>query len=105
MAATWVSNSGFGTSPNFSTKISMSCRAAWNTFMTAWLAKSSPSGARSSSGACGVHHRDFMRAGQLHDAEFRPVGALAHEFGIDGDEILGAEPIAELLQRFGGGYQ
>ncbi len=35
MAATWVSNSGVGTAPNSCRKISMSCRAAWNTFSTA----------------------------------------------------------------------
>ena len=37
-----------------------------------------------------VDHRDLVVAGELHDAELRPVGALAHEFGIDGDEFLGA---------------
>ncbi len=42
-----------------------------------------------------VDHRDLMRAGQLHDAEFRPVGALAHEFGIDGDEFLRSEAPTE----------
>ncbi len=33
MAATWVSNSGLGTSPKRRTKISMSCAAAWKTFV------------------------------------------------------------------------
>ena len=42
-----------------------------------------------------VDHRDLVLAGQLHDAEFRPVGALAHEFGIDGDEFLRRQTVAE----------
>ena len=43
----------------------------------------------------GVDHRDLVVAGKLHDAELRPVGALAHELGIDGDELLRREPAAE----------
>ena len=41
-------------------------------------------------GGLGVHHGDLMHAGKLHDAEFRPIGAFADEFGIDGDEGLRA---------------
>ena len=44
-----------------------------------------------------IDHRDLVRAGKLHHAEFRPVGALAHEFGIDGDELFAAQPVAERL--------
>ena len=33
-----------------------------------------------------IDHHDFVRAGKLHQAQFRPVGAFAHEFRVDGDE-------------------
>ena len=105
MAAIWVSNSGVGTAPKRSTKISMSWRAAWNTFSTAGLASSSPSGVRSMPSACGVDHGDLVVAGELHDAELREVGAFAHELGIDGDERFGGEAAAERPERFGGGDQ
>ena len=52
-----------------------------------------------------IDHRDLVFAGKLHDAELRPVGALAHEFGIDGDELFRREPVAEGLEGFGGGDQ
>ena len=37
-------------------------------------------------------------AGHLDQAQFWPVGGLAHEFGIDGDKGLGVDPFAERLQ-------
>ena len=105
MAAIWVSNSGRGTSPKRSTKISMSCRAAWNTFITAWSASSRAERGEIDVRRLRIDHRDLVLAGKLHDAEFRPVGAFAHEFGIDGDEFLRRETVAEGLQRLGGGDQ
>ena len=95
MAAIWVSNSGCGTSPKRSTKISMSCRAAWNTFSTAWLASSVAKRGEIEVRRLRVDHRDLVVAGELHDTELRPVGALAHELGIDGDEFLGRQTVAE----------
>ena len=50
-------------------------------------------------GGQGVDHRDLVVAGELHDAELRPVGALAHEFGVDGDEFFRGEAGAEGLER------
>ena len=41
-----------------------------------------------------IDHRNLAVAGKLHDAELRPVGALAHEFGIDGHEFLRGEAVA-----------
>ena len=35
---------------------------------------------------------DAVGAGDLHQAELWPIGALAHEFGIDADERLFGEP-------------
>ena len=52
-----------------------------------------------------IDHRDLVRAGKLHHAEFRPVGALPHEFGIDGDELFRRQPIAKSLQSLRGGNQ
>ena len=40
-----------------------------------------------------VRSRHLGVAGQLHDAELRPIGALAHELGIDGDEFLAARAV------------
>ena len=48
-----------------------------------------------------VHHRHLVRAGQLHHAEFGPIGPFAHEFGIDGDEALLLQPRAESVQSVG----
>ena len=49
-----------------------------------------------------VHDRDILGAGKLDEAEFRVIGALAHEFGIDRDECLGREALAK-GGEFGGG--
>ena len=51
----------------------------------------------------GVDHRDLMVPGDLHHAEFGEIGALAHELGIDRDERVGGESVAQLVERFGGG--
>src|SRR5215471_1581835 len=46
-----------------------------------------------------------MLPGHLHDAKIRPIGALAHEFGINRYEFLGGEAGAQGLQISGGGDQ
>ena len=46
----------------------------------------------------GVDHRDLLGAGDLHQAQFRPVGTLPHELGIDGDENFAAHAMAELVE-------
>ncbi len=47
----------------------------------------------------GVDHRDVVGAGELHDAQLRPVGALAHELGVDAHEPLVGEAPAQRIQR------
>ena len=44
----------------------------------------------------GVDDGDLVGAGDLHQAQFRPVGALPHELSIDGDESFAAHALAEL---------
>jgi len=53
----------------------------------------------------GVDHRDLVFAGDLHQAQLRPVGAFTHELGVDGDERFGVHALAERLQRIGRGDQ
>lgn len=43
----------------------------------------------------GVDDRDLGVAGELDEAEFGEVGALAHELGVDGDPGLGSQAVAE----------
>ena len=52
-----------------------------------------------------IDHRNLVVAGELHDAELGPIGALAHEFGIDGHEFLRREAVAQRLKGFGGGNE
>ena len=52
-----------------------------------------------------VDRHRFLRAGHLHDAEDRPIGALAHELGIDGSELRAFLPDAEGGKRVGVGDQ
>ena len=49
-------------------------------------------------GGLGVDHRNLLGTGELHHAELRPVGALTHELGVDGDELLRGEAVAESAQ-------
>ena len=79
----------------------MSWRAAWNTFSTAVSASRAPSGAEVDAGGEGIDHRDLVLAGELHDAELGPIGPLAHELGVDGDEALRTQAFAEGV-KFGG---
>jgi hypothetical protein len=46
----------------------------------------------------GVHRLRLVRAGQLHQAQDGPVGAFAHELGIDGDVAGGGEAPAQVLE-------
>ena len=43
----------------------------------------------------GVDRRRVFGPRHLRQAEFGPVGALAHEFGIDGDEFGVGQGLAE----------
>src|SRR5439155_2364550 len=52
-----------------------------------------------------VDRHRFLRAGHLHDAEDRPIGALAHELGIDGDELRALLTGAEGGERVAVGDQ
>ncbi len=47
----------------------------------------------------------FLLVPDLHQAEFGPIGVLAHEFGVDADEIALRQPFAQFGERFGGGYE
>ena len=47
----------------------------------------------------GIDRRGFVGAGDLHQAQVRPIGVLAHEFGVDRDEIGAGKAFAELKQR------
>ena len=39
----------------------------------------------------GIDQTAERRPGHLDEAEFRPVGRLAHEFGVDGDITVGRQ--------------
>ena len=45
----------------------------------------------------------LVPARDLEQAQVRPVGVLAHEFGIDRDEIGAGETLAQLFERLGVG--
>jgi len=47
----------------------------------------------------------FLLVPDLHQAEFGPVGVLAHEFGVDADEVALRQPVAQIGERFGGGNE
>jgi len=53
----------------------------------------------------GIDQDRFLGGGGLQQAEFRPVGGFAQEFGIDRDEIEFAGALAELRERVGRGGQ
>jgi hypothetical protein len=48
-----------------------------------------------------IDERRLVRPGDLHQAELRPVGLVAHEFGVDGDEIGPRLGVAEGGERGG----
>ena len=43
-----------------------------------------------------INRGSFLPVRDLHKAELRPIGVLAHEFGINRDEIAPRQPSAEL---------
>ena len=45
-----------------------------------------------------VDDHGLLRAGQLDQAEFRPIAVVAHEFGIDGEEFLFPQAAAQGAQ-------
>ncbi len=46
-----------------------------------------------------------IRPRHLHQAKLRPIGLVAHEFGVDRDIGLACVLPAEGIERFGAGYQ
>ena len=50
-----------------------------------------------------VDRRRFLAARDLQQAQDRPVGVLAHELGVDGDERLLREPVDQLCEFVGVG--
>ena len=46
----------------------------------------------------GVDRRGFLGARDLDQAEVRPIGVLAHELGVHGDEGLVGEAVDESLE-------
>ena len=47
----------------------------------------------------------FFRIADLHEAQFRPIGVLAHELGIDADEISFGKSLAQIGERLRIGNQ
>jgi hypothetical protein len=101
MAATCVSKIGCGTVPAWCQTISISCRAAWNTFSGHQVEE------RFQVDACreGVDHGRFLRAGHLDHAEQGIIGRLTQEFGVDGDDRVLGEAVADGREFGGGGNQ
>ena len=82
--------------------ISTSCPPAWKTFSTSSLSHSrSSSGVRSMPVGQRIDRRGFLLVGDLHQAQFRPIGVLAHEFGVDADEVVLRQALAQFGQVFG----
>jgi hypothetical protein len=86
MAATWVSKIGCGMVPAWCQTISMSWRAAWNTFSTFSFGHQLEERLEVDAFGQRIDHDGFVRARHLHDAEQGIIGRLAQEFGIDGDD-------------------
>jgi hypothetical protein len=53
----------------------------------------------------GVDRGRFLLVADLDQAEVGPIGVLAHELGVDGDEVGLGKPFAQGLKRFGIGDQ
>ena len=47
----------------------------------------------------------FFGVGDLHQAQFRPIGVLAHEFGVNRNEFRLGETLAQGSQFVGRRYQ
>ena len=56
-------------------------------------------------GGLGVDRRGFVDARDLDQAQVGPIGILAHELGVHGDERLLREPLDERAQPVGRGNQ
>jgi len=52
-----------------------------------------------------VDGRGFLLVAELHQAQQRIIGVLAHEFGVDRDERRLGQALAQGLQRIGIGNQ
>ena len=53
----------------------------------------------------GVDRRGLLAIGHLEQADVRPVGILAHELGIDRDEVGSGEAFTEFFEGLGVGDQ
>ena len=49
----------------------------------------------------GIDRRRLLAIGDLDQAQLRPIGVLAHELGVDRDEVRPGEPFAELFEGLG----
>ena len=88
MAATWVSKIGCGTMFGRCQTISMSWRAAWNTFSTFSLAISSKNGLQVDALGERVDHDRFVGRSPSAPRRAGVIGGLAQEFGVDGDDRM-----------------
>ena len=56
-------------------------------------------------GRQGIDQTMHRIPGHLDQAQIRPIGRLAHEFGVDGNEPVVGQAPAKLGQRFGGSHE
>ena len=86
--------------------ISRSCPPAWKTFSTSSLFDEQvEQRLQVDAVGLGVDRRGFLAARDLDQAEVRPIGILAHELGVHGDEGLLREAVDEGLEVVGLGNQ
>ena len=52
-----------------------------------------------------VNRGGFFGVGDLHQAQFGPIGVFAHEFGVNGDEFALRQTLAQIGQSIGSGDQ
>ena len=52
-----------------------------------------------------INRGGLLVIGDLDEAQFRPIGVLAHELGVDADEIGVGKPRADVGEGLGGGDQ
>jgi hypothetical protein len=53
----------------------------------------------------GIDRRRLLAVGDLEQAQVRPIGVLAHELGVDRDEVRSRQPFAQLFEGLGVGNQ
>ena len=84
--------------------ISRSCPPAWKTFRISSFFEKVEQGLQVDI-RLGVDRRGLLRACDLDQAEVGPVGILAHELGVHGDEWMAGDAVDEGLQVVGFGNQ